>query len=150
MSTEQDIPKPPFPPMLGLGIALYLASYALGVVAWFAANPKLTDDQESLLMGLSCIALPMIAVEIGSLIMACFGRAWGAWVFAGVIGLGLVVSIPVYDMYPFGLFDALYVGAAIGSAVCLFSPSALKYYRWSNAYRRERGGDSRTNPADLG
>jgi hypothetical protein len=150
MSTEQDIPKPPFPPMLGLGIALYLASYPLGVVAWFVANPELTDDQESLLFGLSCIAMPLIAVEIGSLIMACFGRAWAAWVFAGVIGLGLVASIPVYDMYPFGLFDALYFSAAIGSAVCLFAPSALKYYRWSNAYRRERAEHSRTQASEVG
>jgi len=134
-----DNARHPFPPALIAAIGLYIATWPIGMAAWFAGEPRhFTPDQEAAFMGLGCSAVVLLPIELGSLILACFGWRWAAIVYAAVTAVGLLISIPLYGIIGFGVFDAAYVAVWIGSALCLLAPGARSYYSWSAHFRAAR------------
>lgn len=135
--------KPPVPEILWWGVALYVLSFGLGMVAGLVGEPpRLTDEEKvRIVVAYCCFGLPLLVVDLVGMVVACLGYVWGAVLRICVLGLSLLMLLAAFIVepslvaQPLSLFSTL---VGIGSVVCFVVPPAWEYYRACEAYRRSQ------------
>lgn len=134
--TGSRMTKPSMPGVFKAGIGLYVGAFVFAVLGDLAGygSVHLAEDE---LAGLVCVASLLLPLQIMGLVMACFGRAWGAILMICTTAAGLLLWIPVVAAIGISPLEFLSTGLGIGSLVCFIVPDAWDYYRNSERFRNE-------------
>lgn len=144
MSSRVPFRKPEVPTVVMVGLALYIVSFAVGLIGGIiTGEPGIDEASAGPILGLGCIALLVLAADILGVVMACLGRAWGAILMMFSFGVGFLVSVAMAGVapslppfcYPVAILSRV---SGIASLVCFLVPSAWRYYEASAAYRKNR------------
>jgi len=132
---------PRMPDAMKAGLAMYIASFVLGLASGSpGGKPELTEQEAAGLLGVGCIALLVVAADIVGLVMACLGRSWGAILMICTTAIALVLSVASISLFtgaavcPFVLSNIL----SVASLICFVVPSAWTFYAESERCRKSR------------
>lgn len=138
------LPRPRMPGVMQAGLAMYIVSFVLGVASGCSETwpelPAVSREQAAGLLGMGCIALLILPADVLGLIMACWGRAWGAIVLLCTTATGFLLSSVSANYVP-APKSPLYILAmvlGVASVICFVVPPAWAFYRQSEEYRKSR------------